>query len=178
MKGTKVASRYAHALLNLAVEQNTLAEVNKDMELLAGTFDESRDLAGVLGSPVIAPYKKVDILQALFGQKMSKMSLAFMSLIIKNSRAGILPEIADSFIHLSKVHRNIVDVHLTTATPLDNTTKETILKRVQMSVNGTINLVEKIDSELIGGFVVRIEDKQLDASIANQLTNLKNLLLN
>lgn len=174
----KIASRYAKALLDLAIEQKVLDQVNTDMVSLAAVCDESKDLTAALRSPVIAPFKKVDILNSVFAKNMNPMSMGFMHLIVKNSRAGLLPEIADSFIDLYKRHNNIVDVYLTSATPLDASAKEKIVQRIKLRYNGQLNIIEKIDPSLIGGFVVRIDDNQVDASISNQLSNLKNVLLN
>jgi F-type H+-transporting ATPase subunit delta len=178
MKGNKVASRYAKALLDLAVEQNVLDNVNADMINLSAVFADSKDLTNMLKSPVIAPSKKVEILEAVFGKNLNAMSLGFLKLIVKKSRAGILPEIADSFIELYKKHNNILDVYLTSAVLLDAPVKEKILSKIKVRFTGTINLIEKVDPALVGGFIVRIDDNQLDASIATQLTNLKNILLN
>ncbi|MBL7898062.1 MAG: ATP synthase F1 subunit delta [Crocinitomicaceae bacterium] len=178
MKGNKVASRYAKALLDLAVEKNSLEQVNKDMVHVAQVLVDSKDLAAVLGSPVISPDKKTTILDAVFEKNISPMSIGFLRLIVKKTRAGILPEIADSFISHYKKHNNILDVYLTSAVVLDGAVKDKVLAKVKAKHNGQINLIEKIDPSLIGGFVVRMDDNQLDASIANQLTNLKNLLLN
>ncbi|MBK9190829.1 MAG: ATP synthase F1 subunit delta [Crocinitomicaceae bacterium] len=178
MKGNKVASRYAKALLDLAVEKNSLDQVNNDMLHVAQVLDESKDLSAVLGSPVISPDKKATILDAVFEKNISPMSIGFLRLIVKKTRAGILTEIADSFISHYKKHNNILDVYLTSAVALDNSVKEKVLIKVKAKHTGQVNLIEKIDTTLIGGFVVRMDDAQLDASIANQLTNLKNLLLN
>lgn len=176
--GTKVASRYAKALLDLAVEQKVLDNVNADMINASEVFTDSKDLAAVLKSPVISPVKKVEILESVFTKNLNPMSMGFMKLIVKNSRAGLLPEIAISFIELYKKHNNIVDVFITSATPLDASSKEKILQKVKLRYNGQLNVIEKIDPSLIGGFVVRIDDNQVDASISNQLMNLKNVLLN
>lgn len=175
---TRVASRYAQALLDLAIEQNQLDRVDADMASLHDVCQESKDLTSVMKSPVISPFKKVEILNTIFGKTMNQMSLAFMSLIVKNARAALLPEIAESFIHLSKKHRNILDVYLTAAQPLDQAVKDKILLKVKAVHQGQINIIEKTDPELLGGFIVRMDDRQIDASIANQLTNLKNILLN
>lgn len=176
--GTKVASRYAKALLDLAVEQKVLDNVNADMINASEVFTDSKDLAAVLKSPVISPVKKVEILESVFTKNLNPMSMGFMKLIVKNSRAGLLPEIAISFIELYKKHNNIVDVFITSAIPLDASSKEKILQKVKLRYNGQLNVIEKIDPSLIGGFVVRIDDNQVDASISNQLMNLKNVLLN
>lgn len=178
MKGTKVASRYAQALLDLAVQEKVLDQVNSDMENFHAVCKESKDLSNMLKSPIIDSRRKVTALNAVFGKDMNKMSVSFFELIVKKSRASLLPEIAESFISLSKKQRNILDLYLTSASPLDAATKEKILQKVKAKFAGHINVIEQIDATLIGGFIVRVDDKQLDASIANQLTNLRNLLLN
>lgn len=178
MKGSKVASRYAKALLDLAVEQNTLDAVNTDMVNVAEVFEASKDLATALKSPIISPAKKVEILESVFTKNQSPMSIGFMKLIVKKTRAGLIPEIADSFVSLYKKHNNILDVYLTSAIVLDQPVKEKILSKIKLKFTGKINLIEKLDPSLIGGFIVRIDDNQLDASISSQLTNLKNILLN
>jgi len=178
MKGSKVASRYAQALLDLAIEQKSLDKVNVDMLQLAEVCAESNELTNLLKSPIVNDKKKLDILNALFGNSMDKMSLGFMSLIVKHSRENLLPEIASSFTSLYKVNKNIIDVYITSAVPLEKDVKDKIVQKIKAKYKGEIVLIEKIDAKLIGGFVVKFDDKQLDASIASQLTNLKNLLLN
>ena len=101
-----------------------------------------------------------------------------MNLILKNSREDILRQIADAFINLYKKSKNIMDVTVISATKLDDKTRATIEAKIKANFEGTIELTEKIDPALIGGFIVRIDDQQIDASIASQLSNLKNILLN
>ena len=109
---------------------------------------------------------------------MEKMSLDLMDLVLKNSREAMLPQIANGFVSLYKKKNNILDVTVISATTLDNTTKDLIIGKIKASFDGTIELIEKVDASLIGGFIVRIDDNQIDASIASQLSNLKNILLN
>ena len=178
MSVTRVAYRYAQALLDLSVEQNIVEKVNADMVQLSNVCTESKDFANLLGSPIVDSKKKNDIFKVLFESKMEKISIEFMNLIIKNSRENILPQIADSFINLYKKKNNILDVTVTSATKLDNTAKKKIVEKIKKHFNGTIEMIEKVDASLIGGFIIQIDDKQIDASISSQLTNLKNILLN
>ena len=106
------------------------------------------------------------------------MSFDFMHLIIKNSREDLVHPIAEAFIKLYKKDQNILDVTVISATKLDDAAKAKILTKINTGFQGTIELTEKIDPSLIGGFIIRIDDKQIDASIASQLTNLRNILLN
>lgn len=174
MKGTKAASRYAKALLELAVEQNKLDEVSADMRALTSANKETRDFQLFLDSPVINAEKKNNVFRELF--QFDTLTSSFVELITKNGREAFLPEIADSFDVQLKAHQGIVPVTLISAKPLDQATKSAILDKVQASVSGKIELNEQIDESLLGGFVVRMGDNQIDASVANQLKNLKQRL--
>ncbi|MGV6860560.1 MAG: ATP synthase F1 subunit delta [Putridiphycobacter sp.] len=179
MKGTIVASRYAKSLLDLSVEKNNLDTVNDDMVQLSEICETSKDLINLLNNPVVNSDKKANVFNALFKGKVDDLTLAFIQLINKNKRENLLPSIAQSFNALYKKHKHILDVELISALPLENAVKTKLTDKVKAKYSGyTINLIEKTDPALIGGFVLKIEDKQIDTSIASQLTNLKSTLLN
>lgn len=178
MSVTRVAYRYAQALLDLATEQNVVDKVNEDMAHLSDVCKGSKDFENLLNSPIINSKKKMDIFEALFGSKMDKMSLGFLNLIVKNSREVLLADIAEGFVSLYKKSKNILEVTVTSAAKLDASTKDKIVEKIKAKFEGTIELTEKVDPSLMGGFIVRMDDKQIDASISSQLANLKNVLLN
>lgn len=170
MKGTKSAIRYAKALLELAIEQNKVDLVLKDMEFFVSSGNDNYDLLVFLKSPVIKTDKKLNVLNELYSH-FDILSKSFIQLITKNRREAILPVIASSFIDLVKSHKNIIPVTLISATELPKASKDKILSKVKVS--GTIELTEEIDPTLIGGFIVRIGDIQVDASVNSQLKKLK-----
>lgn len=175
MKSTKSAVRYAKALLELAIEQNKLESISNDMNAIIAANDETRDFQLFLSSPLIQAEKKVSIFNQLFDY-FDELSLSFVSLITKNGRENILVEIAASFQDQLKAHQGIVPVTLVSSKKLDEATVNAILAKVKPSVKGEIELTEKIDEEILGGFVVKIGNTQVDASVANQLKNLKQRL--
>jgi F-type H+-transporting ATPase subunit delta len=170
MKGTKSAIRYAKALLELAIEQNKVDLVLKDMEFFVNSGNDNYDLLVFLKSPVINADKKLNVLNELFSH-FDVLSKSFIQLITKNGREAILPVIASSFIDLVKSYKNIIPVTLISATELSKTSKDKILSKVKVS--GTIELKEEIDPTLIGGFIIRIGDVQVDASVNSQIKKLK-----
>lgn len=178
MASSKSASRYAKALLDLSIEQKTIDKVNNDMVELSNLCKESKDLTNMLKSPIVDKNRKVQAFNAIFGKTWDEMSLKFIALIVKNSRANIVPFIADSFVDQYRKHLGILDVQLTSAIKLEKKVKDQIMVKIQEHFKGEIELHESIDASLIGGFIVRIDDQQIDASIASQLSNLKNILLN
>ena len=175
MKSSKVASRYAKSLLEIAIEQNKIDSVLGDMQFLTEINNESRDLELLIQSPIVNPDKKVEIFERIFEQ-FETVSMAFVKLITKNGRESLLPQIADAFQAMVKEHKGIVPVSLISASPLDAKTKEMITNKVQTLVSGQLEIEEKIDPALIGGFIVRMGDTQIDASVASQFNNLKQRL--
>ncbi|MFT7345129.1 MAG: F-type H+-transporting ATPase subunit delta [Lentimonas sp.] len=175
MKGSKVAARYATSLLELAIEKGNLESVAGDMKYLHDTNEQNADLTSLFNSPIVSGDKKIAIYKEIFGQ-FEDISMSFLELITNNSRENLMPEIAASFETQLKEHKGIVPVHLITAVELDEETKKNILAKIEGSVNGTLEVTESIDASLIGGFIVKMGDKQIDASISSQFNKLKQSL--
>lgn len=176
MKNTAVASRYATALLELAVDLKKVDSVAGDMEFIVATNSSSRDFELLIQSPIIRADKKIEIFSKIF-DAFEDISMGFVRLITNKGREKMLPDIAEAFGLLVKEHKGIVPVTLTTAQKLDSATRDKILSKIQgMLDNMTPELEEIIDESLIGGFIVRVGDKQVDASISSQFNNLKQRL--
>lgn len=172
MKSTKAATRYARALLDLAVESNKTEQISANMLALISANNENEEFGSFLNSPIISSEKKNEIFKVLF-PNFESQTVSFMELIAKNGRESLLPAIAESYESQLKEHKGIVAVILTSAVPLDAATKATILAKIQNAVQGQIELEEQIDPSLIGGFVIKIGDNRIDASVMNQLKNIK-----
>jgi F-type H+-transporting ATPase subunit delta len=175
MKSTKVAARYAKALLELATEQNKVERIADDMLQLAHVNTEVADFAILLNSPVINSDKKMTIFKELFGS-FDQLSMMFIELITKNRREYLLGEIAHSYESQLKQSKGITPVTLISAVKLNEQTQKDIIGKVQASVKGTLEVTEEIDESLIGGFIIRMDDKQIDASVSRQLASLKQTL--
>ena len=97
----------------------------------------------------------------------------FISLITNKKREGLLPEISARFISLYKKNKNIKEVIVTSALPLDEDLKKSLMDYIGSETDSEIDLKEKIDESLIGGAIIRMDDKQLDVSISSSLKVLK-----
>lgn len=175
MKGTKAAIRYAKSLLDLALEKGNLDSVAGDMNFFSQTLENNPELGRLLNSPIIEGGKKIEVFKSVFGQ-FEPVTMSFFELVTTNGREGVLPQIAKTFEAEVKAHKGIVPIELVTAVALDDATRKTILAKVDEHVTGTLEVKETIDAELIGGFIVKMGDKQIDASVSNQLNNLKQRL--
>jgi F-type H+-transporting ATPase subunit delta len=175
MKSTKAASRYAKALLELAIDQKKIDSILGDMVFLLEVSSESKDFELLVNSPLVKSDKKIEIFELIFEQ-FEKESMDFIKLITNNRRESMLPAIATSFDMLVKDHRGIVPVTIITASKMDSETRDALLTKIKSSVKGELELTERIDESLIGGFLVEMGDIQIDATVLNQFNNLKQRL--
>ena len=173
MKSTRAASRYAKALLDLAIERKELESVSKDIELAAKAVNESRDLKLFLSSPVVKFKVKQSILRSIFEKNVGEVTLHFMLLITQHGREQILPEIFDSFIRQYKASKNILDATIKVST----TVKADLLNELQTKLEGALG--KKIDVKiettpsLIGGYIVEMDNYRLDTSLSGKLNKIK-----
>ena len=173
MSETTVATRYAKSIIDLAEEQKVLEEIRKDMELFSQTLRANHQLQAVLSNPIIAHNKKIKILEAIFSGKVSKLTDSFFRIMINKSRSEILYPTAKEFINQYNIIKNIVRAYVTSATPLSAQNEKQIISELEAVTSGTIELHKKVDTKLIGGFVLTISDRQIDTSLSNALNRLK-----
>jgi F-type H+-transporting ATPase subunit delta len=174
MKGTILASRYAKSLLTLAIQTNALEQVKNDMKMIFDVFQENRDLRRLLKSPIIKSDKKQAILKELFGSSITKISLEFLNIITFKRREHYLGEIARQFVKQYNQYKGIEVAIITTASKIDDKLRQQILKLVKTTNDSqSIELVEKIDRDIIGGFVLTVGDKEYDASLSSRIRELK-----
>lgn len=173
-----VATRYAKSLLTLAVEKGQLEAVYADMLNISNVSKQSHEFKTFLNSPIISADKKVTTLKAVFEGKINPLTANFLTIVATNRRESVLPIIAESFIEQYKTQKNILTATVTSANGLDAETRQKALDLIKAQLNGEIELIEKTDASLIGGFILKIGDRQLDKSVARQLSNLKKELTN
>lgn len=175
MKESIVASRYAKSLLGLAKEKGLLEEVSKDMLLLTQIAKSDAQFPRILKSPVVSHDKKRAILNALFDGKVGQLTSAFFNLLARKGREGYLPQIALEYDKQYKHLKGIQEAEVVSVASLNNEQKEKI-KRMVNKISGktTIELIEKIDRSLLGGFVLTVDDFQIDQSVKSKINSLKN----
>lgn len=173
-----VASRYAKSLLDLAVEKGQLEAVYADMLQVKSVCASSKDFILFLNSPIIKVDKKISTLKSVFEGKISAITAGFLSIVAAKRRESVIPQMAEHFIEQYKEQKNVLTAVITSAHGLDAATKQKALDLVKAQLNGEVELVEKTNPDLIGGFVLKIGDKQIDKSVSRQLSNLKKELTN
>lgn len=174
MADSRAASRYVKSLLGLAVEKNVLEQVHQDMLLFSKINDDHDGFRLMLQNPIIRHDKKRAILQQLFGNKVNVLTLSFFDIITKKHREPLLPSIAREFHNAYNTYNGIGKATVISAAPLNASSRsefETMVKKI--SDKKQIELIEKVDPSLIGGFILNVGDRQIDASVKSKLKGLK-----
>jgi F-type H+-transporting ATPase subunit delta len=177
MNESKISVRYAKALFQHAIELGKLEDIKKDIELVFKTSTEVPELNLYLLSPITKVSEKKQLALNVFGKFVSKETLAFLDLMIKNRRESYITDSTRNFLQLYKKHAGIKSVELISVQAISPEFKTAIIAKVQSTMNSKIELTEKIDKSLLGGYILRIEDQQYDASVSNKLKQMKKSLL-
>jgi F-type H+-transporting ATPase subunit delta len=177
MRNIKAASRYAKALLDLSLENKKIDNVYSDILSLSKTIEGSTELQTLLKNPIVNSEKKQEVFKSLFGGSFNELSMNYINLLITKKREALLPEITTQFIAQFKLYKNIVTAEVTSAVKLTPELTKKVLTLVKH--DGKVEILEKLDPTLIGGFIVKVGDKQIDASIAKKFKDLrKEIILN
>ncbi|WP_268035586.1 ATP synthase F1 subunit delta [Algoriphagus sp. PAP.12] len=174
MSNYRVASRYAKSILELALEKGKLEEVHADFQKMTAIAASNREFSLLLKNPVIHSEKKLNILKALFPDA-QEMTKAFFDIISRKNREEVLLDVAKEFEVQYNLQMSIQVAELTTTFPIDAKLRkefEAIVKEI--SGKETVQLVEKVNPALIGGYVLKVNDRQLDESLSSKLRELKN----
>lgn len=177
MNDSLITVRYAKALYLLAEEEKKQEAVRKDVDLLLEAIINSDEFAEFLENPLIKSSEKESIINSLFKGSISDLTLRFLQLLIINKREDYLKNICQYTIHLHKQKLGIQDAVITTAQEISTGHKKEIFDFITRKFKINIELQQKTDPLIIGGFILRIEDQQINASIQSQLMKIKRELI-
>lgn len=172
-----IAQRYAKALFKLSKEKNLIDDVYNDMSTLIDAEKTVPEFISFLNTPIVSVSEKERILTQTFSNHFNKISLSFISLLLKNRREMFLINMALKYINLYKEFKGIKSVLLITTNPASKATKDKMIKLVSDAFKCKSDLIEKQDEKIIGGFILRVEDQQFDASIASKIKRIKQELI-
>ena len=169
MRRSQAAERYANALFKFAVEKQQVEQIYADAVELASVCRENKIFVLVLKSPVISEEKKEKILIDLFEKRFNAITMKFLLILVRKNRELLVPEIARNLIERYKEYKHILTVHLTTAAPATEAIRNKVKEIIKDYTKWHVDLDQKIDSDIIGGFILNWSDMQYDASIRYQI---------
>lgn len=177
MDHSLVTVRYAKAFFSLSKEKNQLADAKNDMELISSVCRESDDFRFLLESPVVNTSIKTSLISQVFKGKITDSTMNFLRLIVENKRENHIPEICRYFLDMVRRHQGILSAVITFASSADQDLLEKIKSILKKELGSEIELTGKINPAIIGGLIIRVDDKQLDGSISTQLKKIRTSFL-
>jgi F-type H+-transporting ATPase subunit delta len=173
MVNVRVARRYAEALAEMAEELKYVDVIAKDLEILQRSVRESRDFLLFLKSPIINKARKHEILLNLFSQKIQKVTLGFLAILVEKGREGYLPDIIEQFFVIRDERQGIINVDVKGVGDFSRDQTTLLQQKLESFANKKVRISFSLDKELLGGFVAKIGDTVFDGSIKRQLELLR-----
>lgn len=175
MKNILLIRRYAKAFLEYAIQNDMVDESLADLELLTETIQSNRELRNILSQPFIQKSKKENIIKKVFKDKISDKTLNFIDLILEKNHPELLTDLLIMYRDMYNDYKGIAVVTITSVVKLDEERQQHLISFIKQEINGKIQIINKIDKNIIGGFVINYKDYQYDASVYTKLRNLEAL---
>ena len=168
-----ITTPYAEAFLQVSEARGETDQVIDQAKAILALWQDSAELREALGSPVLEVEAKKQVLTSLFSDQVTPAFLNLLKLLADRQRIGILDAVLDRLIELFREQRNIALATVTSAAPLSEEQQAQLSEKVR-SVAGTANVEVnlQVDPTLIGGFILRVGSKVIDASLSGQVRRL------
>lgn len=179
MRETRIAKRYSLALFEAAKELNQLDQTYKDLQIVLHIFQKNSELTSIFVSPVISKNEKLNIIDEIFVQKagVSDLVCNFLRLLVEKYRENIILESIDFFRHMYNKEKGFQEAEIISVVELDDSYLTKIGDILYKQFHKKFLFKKKVDPQILGGFIVKFEDKIIDASVRNDLFSLKKRIL-
>ncbi|RKX17763.1 MAG: ATP synthase F1 subunit delta [Candidatus Zixiibacteriota bacterium] len=180
MNINKIGVRYAKALIALSVEKNIEDKVITDIRLINGLMHEEHRMEDFFKNPTVKMSDKIKFFQSVFQNNIDELTMKFLVMVINKGRELFLKDIFRNTIDFYRELKKIKEVTLITTNDIDSEIKENIINLMKnyFSKNYTIDIHHKVDEEQIGGFLLEVDNKQLDMTVKYQIETIKRDLIN
>jgi len=172
-----VVAPYADALISLAQEQNSLDAIARDVRLIGDTLSDSVELSQLFASPLIGADVKKGVIESVFGSQVNAFTKSFLLLLVDRKRIAFLNEIVQQFQALLRVIDGVALAEVTSAFQLSRAQEDSLRDQVKKLTGAkAVELSITVNSDLIGGVIIKVGSQVVDASIRGQLRRIKSSL--
>jgi len=171
-----IAHKYAQALFDVAKKHDSVDEITSDLDVFTGILQETPEVNQFLRSFRVKTSEKVEVFRKAFAEQMSQYLLNTISILLEHRRTELFFDLQDAFQELVRIDRDIVTVHTTTATPMDEDLRALVRKALEQKMDKTVEVAASQDESILGGLKLRIDNMVYDGSLARQLQKLKQQL--
>ena len=177
MKQSGPSVQYARALLDLANEQKQAEPIGQELSELGKIIEGNKSLSAFLGDPGVGQAEHQHLLDRVFRGKVSPLVMNLMGVLNNKNRLGLLHSITEAYQELLDEQLGKIEVDVTVASRLDGAALEQVRQRISQALKKDAIVHQYVDEKIIGGMVLRVDDKLIDASVKYQLEAMKRQLL-
>ena len=171
-----ISVRYARALLKSATDAKIEQQVYAEMQQIAKSYIEVRQLRSTIDNPMLSKDKKQALLLTAAGRKPSDLMKVFIGLVLKEDRESVMQFIANSYVTLYRQQKNVIRGRLITAAAVSPETEQKMRQMVESKTNGTVEFESQVNPDIIGGFILEYDTYRMDASVKTKLNSILNTL--
>lgn len=167
-----VSERYALSLYEVAKEANKAEELMNELNAVCDIFSQNPDLMKVLKTPSIQLAEKKSTLSAVFEGRIDPYLLNFLMLITEKCRISLVFEMAESYKQQYYFEEGICEVTAITAVPMNDDLTEKLKNKMCAVIGKKVVLKTIVDESILGGIVIKVDNKQIDTSVKTRLSEL------
>jgi F-type H+-transporting ATPase subunit delta len=176
MSRSEAAETYARSLFDLASLTDSVTDAEEQLQRVASTIRGHVDLRDALADPAVPAEKKRDILREIFGDNVTPAVLSVTQLAVESGHVDMLPEVTRDFSSIVEEELGVIPAQVTTAVPLTDALRSALSAKLDASLGKRVVLREKIDPAIVGGIVIKVAGRVLDASVRKQLVEMRTAL--
>ena len=173
---SRAAIRYSKAVFQISEESNSLSEVKKDMDAIIVANKSSKEFKNLLKNALINYSDKKEIISSLI-INMNEITNRLISLLTINKRLSILADVAQGFNEIYNRKKNIATATVITATPISDDIRTKVLNKIKTISDKSVQIQNIVDENILGGFILRFENREYNASFSKKLMELKTELI-
>jgi len=177
MASDPLVKSYAEALFQVARAEEMLDRVEEELTRLNKSLESNADLREFLSTLQISPDGKKSALSEIFGQKISPVTLHWMDMVVDQGRQRRLPAIIEAFLTLAQDAREKVTAEVITSVPLSEDLAKRLEQELSKITKKRVFLKPMVDDSILGGVIVKIENKVIDGSVRHRLEEIKNEMI-
>lgn len=175
--GELVGKTYAVALFDAASDLDKINDFNNELSFLRSVFDDEKELINLLSHPRIKKDEKKDLISRIFKGKISLELINLLYILVDKRRESYILDIVKEYKKLFNEYKNIVKVVAMTALPMEEDSKNRLVESLGKKLNKTVELTNEIDPSVIGGILLKIEDKIIDGTLKGQLDSISKVII-
>lgn len=171
-----ISKRYAYALFKAGLELNRLKEFNEDFSSVTYILFKEKELQKIFSHPKISRTEKKELLNSIFGGRISREVLNFLFVLVDKRRENAIMEINKEFLKLFNEHENIIEVTAVTSVLMDDNVKNKLRITLENKLNKKVQLKNVVDKDIIGGVLLNIGNKVIDGTVKGQLQEIEKVI--